>query len=72
MLVVVEHPAVDRVELEPLEQRIADLRVSLDDLELLIGERARRVEHGVGDPDLAQVVQQACEPQLLYERAFEA
>ena len=46
-----------REQVERLEERVADLRVRLDDRALLLVERPRLEEDTVGDADLADVVE---------------
>ncbi|MNT07270.1 hypothetical protein D3C72_1419670 [compost metagenome] len=43
------------------EQALADFRVGAHDLQLMLVERARFVQHGVGHADLAQVMEEAAE-----------
>ena len=56
VLVVMEDPGVDWGHVVRVEQVEADLRVLVDELLLGRVERARLVQHGVGDSDLAEVV----------------
>ena len=63
---MVQDPVLDRLDPKPVQQRVAELGVPLDDRELLVGQRARRVENGVGKPDLPDVVEEARELQLVH------
>ena len=71
-LVVVADPRVDRRDAEALEQPVADLGMLAQHDQLLVVERAGLLQDAVGDRDLAEVVQQAGEPQLLDRLVVEA
>ena len=58
-LVVGEHPVADVAQVGVLEDPRAELRVAADLLPLAVVQRAGLVEDGVGDPQLADVVQHA-------------
>ena len=62
-LVVVAHPARLDSHVGGLDDVVAEQRVALHLLVLGVGELGRLVEDRVGDPDLADVVQQAGQPQ---------
>ena len=67
MLVVVEDPHVDRLELQAVEQRMPERRMGANDALLVRRQPARLLQDLVGDPDLAEVVQQTRDPDLLDE-----
>ena len=73
VLVVVQDPRVDRVDLEPVEDRVPQLRVRAHELSLG-RRRAGRASSGSqsGTRDLAEVVEQPCEPHLLDRLLVEA
>jgi hypothetical protein len=61
-VVVQDPPSLDRA-LRGRHDRVPEPGVRLHDRELLVGERARLLQDGIGDADLADVVQQAGQAQ---------
>ena len=63
---MVQHRRADRPELgHLLEEAVADARVQLHDQPLVLRERTALEEDPFADPELADVVQQRCEHELL-------
>src|SRR5262245_63508109 len=62
---VVEHPMVDRLDAEAVEQRVPELRMALHDRVLLRRQTPRRLQDRVGKADLPDVVEEAGEPQVV-------
>ncbi len=71
-LVVVQDPAIDRRDAQPLEQARAEHGVLAHHPQLVRIELARLLQDAVGDRDLAQVVQQARQAHLLDHLDVEA
>src|SRR5947209_4443480 len=64
-LVVVEHPVRDPADTERVEHAEGDLGVPLDDLALCLAEGVGLAQDLLGDGDLADVVQDPGEPDVL-------
>jgi hypothetical protein len=60
-----QHPFADGLDPESIEERVAELRMPLDDRILGVGQRARRVQDRIRQPDLSQVVEQAGEAEVI-------
>jgi hypothetical protein len=54
-----QHPFADGLDPESVEERVAELRMALDDRILVVGQPARRIEDRIRQTDLSQVVEQA-------------
>jgi len=63
--VQVQHPLGDLRHAGALDDVAAECRVALHLEELVFGQARRLEQHGVGDADLADVVQDARSPDLL-------
>src|SRR5262249_4299553 len=61
VLVVMQDPVVDRVEVETFEERIPQLRVLADLLLFLQRQRSRLSQDLVCEPDLPEIVEEARE-----------
>src|SRR3954469_3831967 len=60
-LVVVQHPAGDRINAQALEHPVADLRMPFEHQPLLVAERARLPQDLLRDRELAEVAERAGE-----------
>jgi hypothetical protein len=65
VLVVMENPTSFLLELCGLDDRMADLNMSAHRDGFFSGERPGLAQNPVGDADLADVVQQACQSESL-------
>ena len=71
-MVVAHEPADAAAEAELPQQRLTTRRMTLDELELLLVERARLLQDLVGNGELADVVQEAADRQLAQARCGDA